>query len=95
MSIFPGYFFKSILCVKTGEVELNRYWKMVQQMVTLTKYVTSGPDLHCARPLALRGFLQHLPAKCKRRPKKVLLFERWALALCHMAKTALVIALPS
>ena len=22
---FPGYFFKSIFCVKTGEVEVNRY----------------------------------------------------------------------
>ena len=22
---FPSYFFKSILCVKTGEVEVNRY----------------------------------------------------------------------
>ena len=39
-------------------------------MVTLTKHVISGPDLHCSRPLALRGFLQHLPAKSKRRPKK-------------------------
>ena len=45
-------------------------------MVTLTKHVISGPDLHCARPLELRGFLQHLPAKCKRRPKKVLLSEQ-------------------
>ena len=25
MSIFRSYFFKSILCVKTGEVEVNRY----------------------------------------------------------------------
>ena len=39
--------------------------------------------------------LKHLPAKCKRRPKKVLLSMRWALALCHMASTALVIALRS
>ena len=29
-------------------------------MVTLTKHVITGPDLHCAGPLALRGFLQHL-----------------------------------
>ena len=34
-------------------------------MVTLTKYVIPGPDLHCAVPLALWGFLQHLPAKYK------------------------------
>ena len=67
---FPSYFFKSILCVKTGEVEVNRYWKIVQKMVTLTKHVIPGPDLHCAVPLALRGFLQHLPAKYKWRPKK-------------------------
>ena len=25
----------------------------------------SGPDLHCAEPLALGGFLQHHPAKFK------------------------------
>ena len=31
---------------------------MVQLMVTLTKHVIPGPDLHCAGPLALRGFLQ-------------------------------------
>ena len=64
-------------------------------MVTLIKHVIPGPDLHCTRPLALRGFLQHLFAKCKRRLKKVLQSERWALAQCHMANTALVIALPS
>ena len=64
-------------------------------MVKLTKHVISGPDLHCAGPLELQGFLQHLPATYKIRPKKVLLFERWALALCHMANTALVIALRS
>ena len=29
-----------------------------------------GPDLHCAVPLALTGFLQHLSAKYKWRPKK-------------------------
>ena len=64
-------------------------------MVTLTKHVISGPNLHCAKLLALKEFLQHLPAKCKLRPKKVLLSERWALALSHMANTALVIALRS
>ena len=26
------------------------------------KHVIPGPDLHCAVPLALRGFLQHVPA---------------------------------
>ena len=60
-------------------------------MDTLTKHVIPGPDLHCAGPLALWGFSQHL----KRRPKKVLLSERGALALCHIANTALVIALRS
>ena len=39
-------------------------------MVTLTKHVFSGPNLHSARPLALRDLLQYLHAKCKRRPKK-------------------------
>ena len=34
-------------------------------MVTLTEHVIPGPDLHCAGPLALRGFLQHLAAKYK------------------------------
>ena len=50
MSIFPRYFFKSVLCVKTGEVEVNRYWKMVQKMITLTKHVIPGLDLLCAGP---------------------------------------------
>ena len=44
-------------------------------------------------PWHLKDFLQHLPAKYNRRPKNVLLSERKALALCHMANTALVIAL--
>ena len=39
-------------------------------MVTITKHVIPGPDLHCARPLASRGFWQHLPAKYKWWPKK-------------------------
>ena len=64
-------------------------------MVTHAKHVIPGPDLHCAGPLALKGFLQHLPAKYKCRPKKVLLSERWALALCYMANTSLDIALRS
>ena len=64
-------------------------------MVMLTKHVIPGPGLHCAGPLALKGFLQHLPAKHKRRPIKVLQSERWDLTLCHMANTPLVIALRS
>ena len=65
MSIFSRYFLKSILCVKTGEVDLNRYWKMVPyisllknstKIATLTKHVILGPDLRCAGPLALWGF---------------------------------------
>ena len=64
-------------------------------MVTLTKHVITGPDLRFAGPLAHSEFLQHLPAKSKRRPKKVLLSERWAPALCHMENTMLVIALRS
>ena len=57
-----------------------------------------GPDLHCAGPLALRGFLQQLPAKYKyinEDQNKVLLSEGRTLALYHMANAALVIALRS
>ena len=61
----------------------------------LTKHVIPGPDLHCAGPLALRGFLQQLPAKYKGRPKKVLLSEGRALALSHMVNAALLIVLSS
>ena len=32
-------------------------------MVTLTNHVIPGPDLHCARPLVLLGFL--LPVSTK------------------------------
>ena len=32
-------------------------------MVTPTNHVIAGPDLHCAGPLALWGFLQDLSAK--------------------------------
>ena len=63
-------------------------------MVTLTKHIF-GPDLHCAGPVAVWGFLQHFSAKYKGRPKKVLLCERGALALSHIANTSLVIALGS
>ena len=56
----------------------------------LTKHVIHGPDLHCAGPLALEGFLQHLPGEYKRRTKKVLPSEGGALPLSHMANTALV-----
>ena len=62
-------------------------------MVTLTKHVIPGPDLHCAGPMALRGFLQHLPAKYRLRPKKISPSEDGALALCHMVNAAFVIAL--
>ena len=47
-------------------------------MVTLTDHVIPGLDLHCAGPMALWGFSQHLPAKYRRRPKKVLTSERGA-----------------
>ena len=39
-------------------------------MVTLTKHVIRGPDLHGAGPLALTGFLQHLPANISEDHKK-------------------------
>ena len=50
----------------------------------VTKHVIPGADLHFAGPLALYGFLQHLSAKYKLRPKKVVLSKRGALALSHM-----------
>ena len=60
-------------------------------MLPLTKHVISGPNLHSARPLALREFLQHLPAKCKRRPNlsarpwhcPVWQIRRWLLHYVH------------
>ena len=38
----------------------------------------AGPDLHRAGPLAVWRFSQHLSAKYRGRPKKVLRFERRA-----------------
>ena len=63
-------------------------------MVTLTKHVIPGPDLHCAGPLALKVFST---SSCQiyAKTKKVLLSKRWALGLWHTANTALVIALCS
>ena len=51
-------------------------------MVTLTKHVILGPDLHCVGPMALSGFLHHLPAKYKWRPKK---FYYLSVETCHCA----------
>ena len=67
---------------------MNRYWKMVQLMVTLTKHAIYEPDLHCAGPLALWGFLQHLPAKYKWRPKKsfYLSARRWHCAIWQIRR---------
>ena len=47
-----------------GEL-MNCYCKIVQWMVMLTTHVIAGPDLHCAGPLALWRFSQHLSAKCR------------------------------
>ena len=58
-----------------------------------TKYVIPRPDLHSLGFRALWELLQYLPAKYKVKTKKS--SERGALALCHMANTALVIALRS
>ena len=44
---------------------MNRFRKIARKIVTLTEHVVPGLDLPCARLLALRGFLQHLPAKYK------------------------------
>ena len=69
-------------------------WKNGTLMVTLTNYAIPGPDLHWARPLVRRGFLQHLSA-VRGDIKKVLRSERRAMALCHMVNSALVTALRS
>ena len=39
-------------------------------MVTPTSHAIAGPDLHRAGPLAVWGFLQHLSAKHREKPKK-------------------------
>ena len=44
-------------------------------MVTPTNHVITGPDLHFAGPLVLWGLLQRLPAKSRRRPKKILTIQ--------------------
>ena len=49
-------------------------------MVTPTNHAIAGPDLHRAGPQAVWGFLQHLSAKYRGKPKKVLQFERRALS---------------
>ena len=56
--------FLNFFRVKTSEVEeivikkyYNRWFDLLTRMLLL------GPDLHCAGPLVLWGFLQHLPAK--------------------------------
>ena len=77
-------FFKSILCVKTGEVEVN-YWIVIEKwcnrrlcpliMLLLGRiYISLSP---------IWGFSQDLPVKYRWRSKKVSLSERGALALCH------------
>ena len=50
---------------RNGDESLLKNGTIKQQMVTLTKQIIPGQDLHCADPLALRGFLQHLSAKYK------------------------------
>ena len=62
----------------------------------VTKHVIPRPDLHCAGPLALRGFLQHLPAKYKSRPKNPTVGEQGPGTEPYgKYSTALVIALRS
>ena len=72
-------FFLSILCVKTGELKAN-YRIVIEKWYNrcLPLLTMPLPDLHRAGPPAVLGFLQHLSAKYRRRPKKVLRFERRA-----------------
>ena len=74
---------------------MDCYLKIVQKRVTLTNNVIPGPHLHCAEPLALWRFSQHLSAKYKRRPTKSLRLSAGPLALCHMVNPTLVFALRS
>ena len=55
----------------------------------------SRPGFTLREALGTVGFLQHLPAKYRLRPKKVLPSERGALALCLMVNPAVVNALRS
>ena len=45
MSTFPGYFFKSILCVKTGEVNrwYNRWLRLLNMLFPGRIYIARGP----------------------------------------------------
>ena len=61
-------------------------------MITLTKHVIPGSDLHCAGSWHFRDFCNiFLPNRSEDQKKKILLLERGALALRHMANTALVV----
>ena len=77
MSIFSSSFLKYFVRKKWRDGG-DSLLKMVQKMVTLTKHVFPGLNLHYAGPLALWGFLQHLSTKFKCSSKKVLLSERGA-----------------
>ena len=46
--------------------------------MTILTMLLPVPNLHCTGPLALWGISQHLPAKYRRRPTKVLPSERGA-----------------
>ena len=74
---------------------MNCYLKWYKRFLhLLINHVIPGPDLYCAKPLALKGFSQHLPAKYTvGRDQKILPSEREALALCHLVNPALVVAL--
>ena len=43
--------------------------KWSDRWLRYTNHVIAWTVLHCARPLALWGFLQHLPAQYRCRPK--------------------------
>ena len=65
MSILPSYFFKKYFVRKNCQGGCESLLENGTIDVTLTKHVISGSDLQCTAPLALREFLQHLPAKYK------------------------------
>ena len=65
---------------------------MVTRLLTM---LLTGPDLHCAGPLALWRFWQNLLAKKGEDQKNSYHLSAGSLALCHRVNPVVVIALHS
>ena len=89
MSIFPSFFFKSFV---------RKNWRGVGESIMqngtirLLNILFSGRIYVAWGPWHLGNFCNILLPNISE-DQKNLLSERWALALCHMENTALVIAL--